>query len=196
LGGEGEVEQTQRQGEHQLAYQQKRQHLADAIQAARRESQDLDGYQQALQRVCDAADRVCAAAEDMPALMDEEAQETSQRIMRISGAVAAGLAVIWGILILTSVLSSGWWVAVVFTAVTAAALLVIRAGKPGTTGHRRQRRASIGVPILSLLGLATALLGSSWLAVLAVIAATGAAIFCGAEAVGQPRSAAEQQADQ
>jgi hypothetical protein len=47
----GQVEQTQRQREHQLAYDRMREHLAEVVQAAKGHARDLDRYQLELQRV-------------------------------------------------------------------------------------------------------------------------------------------------
>lgn len=182
-----------RQQQHQSEFDRARAELSDALAAVNQPKAAQVPSRSAIQAVISAADRLCVVAEGMPAAMDEDAQERSSLIVRLSGAGQLATTLLTVALVLFGMLGRGWWFAVPFIAASAGILLLCPVGPPGSPWHARQRRPAILAPIFSLAAVLVSAV-TSWSAAIAVvllIVGLWSALVAGLEGSPSPAVAAE-----
>jgi hypothetical protein len=145
---------------HQDSYEQTRERVRrlQATAAAKRQTKDFGA---ALKLMFEGADQMCAEAENLPARMDEEAQDRSRRLVRSAGAGDVVLAVVLLTLVAFGVLGRGWLLGVLLLAGASAGLLM-EAIAPAGGAHQAQRVPALASPALGAIGLLMAALTSWW----------------------------------
>ena len=140
--------------------------------AAKRDTKE---FAAAMTKLLKAADQLCSQAEDMPALMDQEAQTFSRRLLRGSAVALLALAGVLALMVVLDVRAGWWWIGVAIL-IAAGGVLMLSGVAPEPGQHRRQRRPAVICAGLGLLGVLSTLTPWWWAAALLTLGALGAAL--------------------